>query len=105
MFTIIIPVLYSNVNICPQPDIPADLAKLNDGRHLGPIKLALGLLLKLSQHILHIRVLAELAAIQLGLEHVLSCAVNKHTPCLYALTRTDFLEGKLGSSLLALIQG
>ena len=31
--------------------------------------------------------------------------IDKHTPCLNALTRTDFLEDELGSGLLALVQG
>jgi len=86
-------------------DIPADLAKLDDRRHLGPIKLPLGLLLKLSQNILDVRVVAELTALQFGLEHLLSRTIDKHTPCLYALTRTYFLEEKLGSGFLALVQG
>ena len=86
-------------------DIPTDLAKLDDGRYLGPIKLALGLLLKLSQNILDIRVIAELAALQLGLEHVLGRTIDKHASCLYALARTDFLEDELWSGLLALVQG
>ena len=86
-------------------DISADLAKLDDRRHLGPIKLALSPLLKLSQNILDVRVIAEPTALQFGLEHVLGCTIDKHTPCLYALARTDFLEDKLGSGLLALVQG
>ncbi len=85
--------------------ISADLAKLDDRRHLGPIKLTFSLLLKLSQNILDVRVVAEQTALQLGLEHLLSCPINKHTPCLYALARADFLEDKLGSSFLALVQG
>ena len=86
-------------------DISADLAKLDDRRHLGPIKLTLGLLLKLSQNILDVRVVAELTALQLGFKHVLSCTIDEHTPCLYALACTDFLEEKLGCGLLALVQG
>ena len=86
-------------------DLPADLAKPDDGRCLGPIKLALGLLLKLCQNILDIRVIPELAAFQLSLEHVLSCAVDKHTPRLYALAGADLLENELWSDLLALVQG
>jgi hypothetical protein len=85
--------------------ISADLAKLDDRRHLRPIKLTLGLLLELSQNILDVRVIAEPTALQLGLEHVLSRTINKHTPCLNALARTDFLEDELGSGLLALVQG
>ncbi len=86
-------------------DILTDLAKLDDRRRLGPIKLTLGLLLELSQNILDVGVIAELTALQLGLEHLLRCTIDKHTPCLYALARTDFLEEKLGSGLLALVQG
>ena len=86
-------------------DILADLAKLDDRRHLGPIKLPLSLPLKLSQNILDIRVIAELTAFQLGLEYVLSCTIDKNTPCLYTLARTDFLEDELGSGLLAFVQG
>ena len=51
------------------------------------------------------RVIAEPTTLQLGLEHVLSRAIDKHTPCLYALARTDFLEDELGSGFLALVQG
>jgi len=85
-------------------DISSDLAKLDDRRHLGPIKLTLGLLLKVFQYILDVCIIAEQTALQLGLEHVLSCAIDKHTPCLYALARTDFLEDELGSGFLALVQ-
>ena len=79
-------------------DISADYAKLDDRRHLGPVKLTLRLPLELSRNTLDARVLAEL-------EHVLSCTIDKHTPCLYALTSTDFFEDELGSGLLALEQG
>ena len=86
-------------------DISADHAKLDDRRHLGPIKLTLGLPLELFQNTLDARIIAELTALQLGLEHVLSCTIDKHTPCLYALARTDFFEDELGGGLLALVQG
>ena len=85
-------------------DISADHAKLDDRRRLGPIELTLGLLLKLSQDTLDAHVVAELTALQLGLEHVLSGAVDKHTPCLHALARTDFLEDEFRNGLLALVQ-
>ena len=85
--------------------VPADLAKLDDGRRLGPIKLALSLLLKLSQNILDILGIAKLAALQLGLEHVLGCTIDKHTTRLDTLARTDFLEDELRSGLLTLVQG
>ena len=42
---------------------------------------------------------------QLGHEHVPSCTIDKHTPCLYALARTDLLEEELGSDHFALVQG
>ena len=86
-------------------DISADLAKFDNRRHLAPIKLTFGLLLKLSQNVLDVRIIAEQTALQLGLEHVLSCTIDKHTPCLYALARTDFLEDEPGSKSLALVQG
>ena len=86
-------------------NVSADLAKLDDRRHLRPIKLTLGLLFELSQNILDIRVIAEPTALQLSPEHVLSCTIDKHTPCLNALARTNFLEDELGSGLLALVQG
>ena len=86
-------------------DISADHAKLDDRRHLGPIKLTFGLPLELFQNTLDARVTAELTTLQLDLEHVLSCTIDKHTPCLYALARADFLEGELGSGFLALVQG
>ena len=86
-------------------DISADHAKLDDRRHLGPVKLTLGLLLELSQNTLDARVVAELTALQLGLEHVLSCTIDEHTPYLDAPTRADFFEDELGSGLLALVQG
>ena len=83
----------------------ADRAKLDDRRCLGPIKLALGLPLKLSQKTTDILVILELAALHLDLEHVLSCAVDEHTPCLYALAHTDFLEDELWRDLRAPVQG
>jgi len=86
-------------------DISADLAKLDDRRHLCPIELTLGFLLELSQNILDVRVIAEPTASQLCLEHVLRCTIDKHAACLNALARTDFLEDELGSGLLALVQG
>src|SRR5258706_1514777 len=86
-------------------DISAYQAKLDDRRHLGPIKLTLGLLLKFFYDTLDACVLAEPTTLQLGLEHVLSCTIDKHTPCLYALARADLLEGEIGSGFLALVQG
>src|SRR5258706_12569297 len=83
--------------------ISAHHAKLDDRRYLGPIKLTLGLPLELSQDALDARVIAEPTTLQLGLEHVLGCTIDKHTPRLYALARTDFLEDELGSGLLALV--
>src|SRR5258706_13500027 len=85
--------------------ISAHHAKLDDRRYLGPIKLTLGLPLELSQDALDARVIAEPTTSQLSLEHVLGCTIDKHTPCLYALARTGFLEDELGSGLLALVQG
>jgi len=85
--------------------VPADLAKLDDERRLGPIKLALNLLLKLSQNILDILGVAKLAALQLDLKHVLGCTIDKYTSRLYTLARTDFLEDELRSGFLALVQG
>ena len=86
-------------------DMSADLAKLDDRRHLGPIKPTFSLLLKLSQNILDVCVIAEQTALQLGFKHVPSCTVDKHTPSLYALARTDFLEEELGRDHFALVQG
>ena len=86
-------------------DVSVDLAKLDDRRHLRPIKLTLGLLLELSQNILDVCVIAEPTALQLGHDHALSCTIDKYTPCLNALARTDFLEDELGSGLYALVQG
>ena len=86
-------------------DISADHAKLDDRRHLRPIKLSLGLPLELSQNTLDARIIAKPTTFQLGLEHVLSCTIDKHTPRLYALARTDFLEDEFGCGLLALVQG
>ena len=51
------------------------------------------------------RVIAEPTTLQLGLEHLLSRAIDKHTPRLYALARADLLEDELGSGLLAFVQG
>ena len=79
-------------------DISADHAKLDDRRHLGPVKLTLSLPLELSRNTLDARVLAEL-------EHVLSCTIDEHTPYLDAPTRADFFEDELGSGLLVLVQG
>ncbi len=86
-------------------DNPTDHAKLDDRRHLGPIKLTLGLPLKLSQNTSDARLFGKPTTLQLGLEHELSCTIDKHTSCLYTLAHTDFLEDELGSSLLALVQG
>src|SRR5258706_7955558 len=86
-------------------DNQADHAKLDDRRHLGPIKLTLGLLLELSQNSLDAHVFGKPTTLQLGLEHVLSCTIDKYTPCLYALARTDFFEDELGSGLLTFVQG
>ena len=86
-------------------DISAHHPKLDDRGHLGPIKLTLGLPLELSQNTLDAGFIAELTTLQLDLEHALSCTIDKHTPCLYALARADLLQGELGSGLLALVQG
>src|SRR5258706_10927128 len=85
--------------------ISAHHGKLDDRRRLGPIKLTLGLPLELFQNTLDARVIAELTTLQLGLEHVLSCTIDKHTPRLYALACTDFFEDEPGSGPLALVQG
>src|SRR5258706_5314467 len=85
-------------------DNPADHAKLDDRRHLGPIKLTLGLPLKLSQNTSDAHVFGKPTTLQLGLEHELSCTIDKHTPCLYTLAHTDFLKDELGSRVLAPVQ-
>ena len=108
MFTVIIPVLNSR-SIADrgfkEANISAHHAKLDDRRHLRPIKLTLGLSLELSQNTLDARVIAEPTTLQLCLEHVLSGTIDKHAPCLYTLARTDFFEDEFGSGLLALVQG